>query len=390
LAADAVLLTSVLANVVLIAALLGLWQWLRRQPADERRWHAARQSLLAGAPTPPVLFAADETVTYVAPALAGVWNFHGNDLKGPGGLFADAAALARMARVLLAGNKADPIELTTVDGRRLYRVSGAPLAEGAALWFAEIGAERAAETARLAQAREDAEGVLTALPLPAWRRDHDLRLAWVNKAYAVAVGRAPEDIVAGPGAEIVSGLVPGQARTLAAQAREAGEPRHELRNFVVDGERRTFLVTERPLGPSETIVGWAQDVTETEQLKAELALRDSAHREVLGQLGTGIAIYGKDKHLAYSNAAFARLWHLDEDWLAGEPHTSDVLDRSRANGRLPEPANFAAFIRERLARFTDLIEPTEEILHLPDGVTVLRAGGAAPVRRPDRDLRGRH
>jgi len=191
----------------------------------------------------------------------------------------------------------------------------------------------------------------------------------VNPAYARVVGRGPEQATE---AEIVSGLVPGQARTLAAQARDSGEAKAELRNFVVDGERRTFLVTEQPLGDGRT-VGWAEDFTTREALKSELDLRDAAHREVLGQLGTGIAIYGKDKHLAYFNAAFARLWHLDEDWLAAEPHLSEILERTRANGRLPEPANYPNFLKQHLARFTDLIEPAEEILHLPDGTTVIRA-----------------
>lgn len=375
---DVVLLSSLAINAALATALMFVGQRLRRQSRAALDWQKAREALLASAPTAPVLIGADETVRFVSPGLSSAWSFRGSGLQHLSTMFADGAALARATRQLLRGSAVEPMELPTADGRGLYRISGAPLPEGAVLWFADIRATRAAEagraaeTARLAQAREDAEGVLTALPLPAWRRDRDLRLAWVNRAYAATVGRAPEDAVGG-NHEIVSGLVPGQARTLAAQARESGEPRHELRNFVVDGERRTFLVTERPLGPSETIVGWAQDVTERETLKAELALRDSAHREVLGQLGTGIAIYGKDKHLAYSNAAFARLWHLDEDWLAGEPHASDVLDRTRANGRLPEPPNYAAFIRERLARFTDLIEQAEEILHLPDGTTVLRA-----------------
>ena len=364
MAADPVLILSLVCNAGLLAALA--WVAVLRRRRGARAAEQQTQMLIDAAPAPCVVLDRAGSVRFVSAGLR----------LEP----ADREALAAAARKHANSAALTPFEQASADGRAVWRVTGTALDDGMALWLRDIGSERstdaarAAETMRVAQAKEDAEAVLAALPVPAWRRDHDLRLAWVNRAYGQIVGRPPEEAVASPGVEIVSGLVAGQARALAQAAREAKAEKSELRNFVVDGERRTFLVTEKPLGPGGPILGWAQDVSEREALKAELALHDSAHREVLGQLGTGIAIYGKDKHLAYSNAAFARLWHLDEDWLQSEqPHASDVLDRARANGRLPEPPNYAAFIRERLARFTDLIEPTEEILHVPDGVTVLRA-----------------
>jgi len=362
LAADPILVISLVINVALAAMLLGVaWRHRWRDAATTR---SRTTQMLDASPVHGVLLARDGKARFVSAGLT---------LDR-----ADRAALLAAAGSPAVGAAVRPFEHVSADGHATWRVSGTVLADGVLLWLTDVGTERlaaagrAADAMRLMQEKEDTETMLAAIPLPAWRRHQDLRLAWVNRAYAQVVGRTPEEAVAAGGSEIVSGLVPDQARVLAQAAREAGGERGELRNFVVDGERRTFMVTEKPLGLGGAIVGWAQDVSERESLRAELALHDSAHREVLGQLGTGIAIYGKDKHLAYCNVAFARLWHLDEDWLQAEPHASDVLDRARANGRLPEPPNYAAFIRERLSRFTDLIEPTEEILHLPDGVTVLR------------------
>jgi signal transduction histidine kinase/PAS domain-containing protein len=96
----------------------------------------------------------------------------------------------------------------------------------------------------------------------------------------------------------------------------------------------------------------------------------TSHREALEQLSTAIAMYGPDTRLKFHNTAFARLWGLDEAWLSTEPTNSEMLDALRDRRQLPEHADFLAFKRESLGLFTSLIEPLEELLHLPDGRTL--------------------
>jgi signal transduction histidine kinase len=48
----------------------------------------------------------------------------------------------------------------------------------------------------------------------------------------------------------------------------------------------------------------------------------------------------------------------------------EVLEELRDNRRLPEYADFPAFKAEQLALFTSLLEPVEELVHLPDGTTL--------------------
>ncbi|KKN70349.1 hypothetical protein LCGC14_0431490, partial [marine sediment metagenome] len=48
----------------------------------------------------------------------------------------------------------------------------------------------------------------------------------------------------------------------------------------------------------------------------------------------------------------------------------EVIEHLRTRRRLPEVSDFAAFRAKREAMFTDLIEPYEEVMFLPSGVSV--------------------
>ena len=77
------------------------------------------------------------------------------------------------------------------------------------------------------------------------------------------------------------------------------------------------------------------------------------------------------------------MWGIEEDWLAGEPSLDELLERLRERRRIPEFADFRAFKRQQLAMFTSLIEPQQELMHLPDDRTLQRVGVAAPAWRAD-------
>ncbi|MBT5107228.1 MAG: PAS domain-containing protein [Rhodospirillaceae bacterium] len=215
--------------------------------------------------------------------------------------------------------------------------------------------------------------MLDLLPLPVWWRDGDLRLEGCNASYATALDGAPQRIVA-------------ENRELAPEAREAGLARRarmagaamsESMPVVIDGERRLFEFTEAPLKLSageadadERIGGYAVDVTALENVQSELADHIAAHAEVLESLGTAIAIFGPDKRLQFFNNAFLDLWRIGRDRVGDEPLLGDVMEVLRERRRLPEYADFAEFKREMTALFMTLIEPREELLHLPDERTL--------------------
>ena len=120
------------------------------------------------------------------------------------------------------------------------------------------------------------------------------------------------------------------------------------------------------------------DHTDAEDYKAQLDRHIQAHGEVLENLGTAIAIWGPDMRLKFFNSAYAQLWRVDESTLSEEPHHNDVLEMLRENRRLPEQPDFPAYKAERLKVFSTLIEPMEELMHLPDGSTLRVMGVPHP------------
>jgi signal transduction histidine kinase len=96
-------------------------------------------------------------------------------------------------------------------------------------------------------------------------------------------------------------------------------------------------------------------------------------------LPDAVALFGRDFRLASFNRGFADLWALDRAWLDAAPDFGTVLEKLRAERKLPEQRDFAAFRAALSARFS-AGGPEEQQWHLPDGrslkvVTAPRAGG---------------
>ena len=209
--------------------------------------------------------------------------------------------------------------------------------------------------------------LLDRLPLPVWRRAHDLSLEYANRAYrdAAETGGAPRSALP----ELFAGAFGHGGRALAARALEKNAAVRETRHVVIDGRRRLIEVHEAPAG-NGGIAGFAVDRTESETLQAELARHVAGHEDVLHNLDTAIAIYGSDQRLQFFNTAFARLWKLEEKSLRTRPAFGEVLEAMREQRLLPEIVDFPAFKRDQTKLFTSVIESTVELVHLPQGSTL--------------------
>ena len=233
----------------------------------------------------------------------------------------------------------------------------------------------AAITARDAATAEAARwrGLLEALPLPLWQRDAEGAITWHNPAYA---GTAGQDSAGAP-AEIESALSPGSAKTLARTVVADGKGQSQTRYFVVDGQRRALQVSERPHDGGS--LGHVIDVTDREDQRAELKRHVEANAQILDNLNTAIAIFGPDRRLTYFNAAFARCWRLDEDWLGEQPTHLELLEAMREKRLLPEQADIRAYRASIQALYTDLLEPQEALEYLPDGRVLRRVISPHPM-----------
>src|SRR6185312_11991454 len=115
--------------------------------------------------------------------------------------------------------------------------------------------------------------------------------------------------------------------------------------------------------------GIAIDRTEAETLRGELVRMTEAHRRVLDQLATGVAVFNIDRKLTFYNTAFRSLFELDAGFLDQAPTDAALLDILRDKRKLPEEQNFRQW-RQELYEAYRAVEPKEHTWHLPDGRTL--------------------
>ena len=369
-----ILIAAVIVLAVLIA-LGGLTLHARaRLSAAEASRDAAEKSraglaaVLGTAPLAGFLWRADglETALGSLPGQATSTTF-GDFLAG---LDADSARrLSAFVSALRASGTAFADTATLADGTA-YAVTGRRTEDGdCVLWASDISRTRAIEAAHALSltSASAVRAMFEAVPLPVWRRDRNLALVDCNAAYAAALDTTRQAALA-EGRELSPESGRGKALEL-ARAAAAGETRTEPQHVVIAGSRRLIEITETPDREGGTI-GFAIDRTDREAAEAELQRHMNAHGQVLENIHAAVAIYGPDKRLRFCNAAFADLWGIETDWLAASPSLDELLERLRERRRIPEFADFRAFKRQQLAMFTSLIEPQQELLHLPDDRTL--------------------
>ncbi len=279
------------------------------------------------------------------------------DSSAAGGSFSLALRPSGAARVLLVRGAPAP----------------APYPPGAVLvWFVDAteNEERSSglqsEVDRLSTALDALTGLIEAAPFPMWHRGPDLRLAMVNGAYVAAVEAADAGAVIGAGIELVDESEGRSPLSQAAAVREKGEAVARTVPATIAGERRTMHVVEVPLGEAG-VAGYAIDVEDREQARADLARFVRAQRDMLDRLSAGVAQFGRDRSLIFFNQPFARLFALKGDFLADRPEFNRVIDAMRESGNLPEVRDFPDWKEEKRRWFTAGPAADEENWLLPGG-----------------------
>ncbi len=291
--------------------------------------------------------------------------------------------VASFRRLQQAG-AAFTLQVETAKDSRFLRVTGrrfrigreGPLAD--ALWFYDMvpGATdaKASDALPVPVKTPQAQIFLDALPFPIWGRKPDLSLTLCNQAYAKAVDATPEGVITDQHELTSQTALGGSGRTLSENALSKGEAQTERRHVIIAGKRRLMEIVEIPLKDQENesiaLMGFAIDVTTEEDKETELQRHLAAQNEVLEHLGSAIAIYGADTRLEFYNRAYQRLWDTDETFLTTKPGMGEIIEDLRARRRAPEQADFQRYKKERLALFTSLLEPREDLMHLPDGSTL--------------------
>ena len=207
---------------------------------------------------------------------------------------------------------------------------------------------------------ETMRALLEALPTPVWTRDNAGQIVFVNSAYA----RAVEAETAADAVARKLELLDRSARVELSRMRAAGATYVGRLPAISAGERRIFEVVDAAGGAGSA--GIAIDRTEVEVMRNELSRMVEAHRRVLDQLATGVAVFNVDRKLTFYNSAYRSLFELDAGFLDQTPSDSAVLDTLRRKRKLPEEQDFRQW-KLQLYDGYRAVEPKEHMWHLPDG-----------------------
>ena len=356
-----------------------------RRKAQQGQLHMERVvALLQSAPAIPLLIRGDGRLE-AAPRLAS-W-FGRTELPGSfselvaedGGLEPDhAKALETDVKAAQRGGKPFVLPVRAKGSSRTLLVRGGPAdpglarAGGVVLWIFDSTESQSRiedlreQVGRYREALEALSGVIEAAPMPVWHRTPDQRLSLVNSAYVNAVDARNAQQVIEQGIELiesVDGISPGANAALVADAQASS---WRMVPVTVDGERRLMRVVDVPLGPAG-VAGYAIDMHELEEVRAELKHLVQANRDMLDRLSAGVAQFGANQQLQFCNQPFLSIFGLTPEMASVETDFARVLDAMRDAGLVPETPDFKAW---RAARRQWFHSPNalEENWLLRDGV----------------------
>jgi signal transduction histidine kinase len=219
---------------------------------------------------------------------------------------------------------------------------------------------------RLAAAIADVDGLramFEALPTPVWIRDASGRISFVNTAYAQAVeAKDREDAIARQ-----LELLDQTARKAAEAARAQKAVWRARVTANVASARHMLDVTDAPSTDSSAAIAF--DRFEIEKMRADLEQQMQSHSRTLEQLPIAVAIFDGGQRLVYHNPAYNELWPLESGFLAQKPTDSEILDRLRAQQRLPVEADYKAWKSNLLEAYRSP-EQHQHIWHMPNGRTL--------------------
>lgn len=224
-------------------------------------------------------------------------------------------------------------------------------------------AELKIERERLTTAVNTFQTLLDTLDQPAWMRDAEGKLAWVNHAYGSAVETATPQQAVSEQREFLNTVTRHKIQALSTPH----SPFHDRVSAVVAGNRGFFDVLDiRTQGGS---AGIAIDISEAEEAREELKRTLKSHAETLDHLATPVAIFDGERRLQFYNQAFVSLWQLDIGLLESKPTNSELLDLLRSAHKLPEQLSWKSWKEAALAVYRST-ETHTDLWHLPNGQTL--------------------
>lgn len=210
----------------------------------------------------------------------------------------------------------------------------APVSDTAMAGIATDITDHLRTEARLQHALDAEEDMIERLPYALAVFDAERKLAAYNGAYATLWGLSRAWLDGHPGyGEILDQL--RERRRLPEQRNFAEWKQALLRGLSHDGSAsddtwhlpggKSIRIAQQPHLKGGVFAIY-EDITEPLHLESSLNLLTQVQKATLDTLDEGIAIFGTDGRLVLHNALFQKMWQLDENELAGQPHFAEIAN----------------------------------------------------------------
>lgn len=228
------------------------------------------------------------------------------------------------------------------------------------------------------------QDLLNNLPFAVWLRDEKLNISYFNKKFAEFIPDKNYNTIIEEHIEITGTGGESISRNLAAKAHKSKKASKSNTGVVINGSRTAMEVYETPFYPEQNLektysTGCLIDINELDALKRDLKQHQNAQLEILQALGTAFAVFDQHMNLHFNNQAFTTLWKLDANWLNEKQSYLSFLDCLRDNRLLPEVPDYKAYKLEEQKKFSQIIEPLSDLMHLPNGKTIRRMRAPYPM-----------
>ena len=310
--------------------------------------------------------------------------------------------------VRLAGSRSEQAHVVIGGQRRLLDLVEAPCAAGGTIGFARDCTDVEAVRAELWRHINAHADVLESIYAAVAIFGADRKLTFFNHAFASLWGIEEAWLAGEPSlGEILERLresrrLPEFADFRAFKRERCAlftsliEPRHELMHLP-DGRTLQLTVSPHPFGGLTFVY---EDVSDRLALECSYNTLIQVQRATLDHLFEGIAVYGSDGRLKLNNPAFRAMWGLSEEDVAGEPHISEIVEKTR--DFIDDRGDWAAVKGQIVAK---VIAPglTSGLLNrrdgsmlqvasvpLPDGEVLLTYLDVSDTARVERALRERN
>lgn len=248
------------------------------------------------------------------------------------------------------------------------------------LWFRDLSNEQIKiEDLEKETSEKDAyiktlEELIDHLDTPVYLKNKKNQLVAVNQKYAELLGAASKE-----DAMLAAEKSDWQKASdeLSQKASETHRSQKKNLQIVLGGVARYFEMVVNPFhdeGKLDEIgtVGQLIDMTELNDVKRHFKVHQNAHLEVLSALKTAFAIFDSKAELIFYNQSFIEMWHLTPEDLEQKFSFASFLDIIRNKRLLPDVSDFKEYKKSQMELFSNLIEPKENLLHLPDDRTLRR------------------